>query len=322
LDDPWEVLVAVDELPVLTTQQGGGRAAVEVIAFDAGHDRALLGPHLHGDLELMLYAGGAGHDRLGDAVFDVRAGDVLLVTPGIVHDASGLAGARGWAVEFAGDAAAFGGQPGPGGGTGRLWWANPLLAPFVAAGQAPAYARFHVPDPELARWTSRLAAMEHEQATQADGWRDVLAALLQVTLIELARLAAPYSAGLRLQGDSLLADVFDVIDARYASPLSTADVAEAVGLTPGYLTTLVRRRTGRTVLDWILERRMAAARELLLRTDRSAESIAAEVGFADPAYFNRRFRAYHGASPGRWRAAARDRSLSSPGRAGPGGPGR
>jgi AraC-like DNA-binding protein len=49
---------------------------------------------------------------------------------------------------------------------------------------------------------------------------------------------------------------------------------------------------------------MAAARQLLLGTDLSAEAIAARVGFSDSTYFNRRFRAYHGASPGRWRSGA------------------
>lgn len=294
------------KLPTLTARQDTGGAAIEVIAFHSGHARAVLGPHLHGDLELMYYAAGEGEDRLGDARFEVSAGDVVLITPGIVHDASALADAQGWAVEFSADAATLrhSGDSDHRASARALWWANPLLAPFVAAGQAPAYARFHVPSDDQPRWAARLADMQREQAIRADGWRDVLAALLQVTLIELARLAAPYSTGLRQQGQALLADVFDVIDARYREPLSTADVADAIGLTPGYLTTLVRQRTGRTVLDWILERRMAAARDLLLHTDLSSEAVAGRVGIADPTYFNRRFRQYHGLSPRRWRNAA------------------
>jgi AraC family transcriptional regulator, transcriptional activator of pobA len=309
LDDRGELVT--DSLPTLMARQHGTGAAVEVIPFSAGHARALLGPHLHGDLELMFYAQGSGTDRLGTSAFDVRAGDLLLVTPGIVHDASGLGSARGWAVEFVADTATLGSPArAHGGSTARLWWANPLLAPFVAAGQAPAYARFRVPAEDQSRWAARLRDMEREQTTQAEGWREVLRALLQVTLVELARLAAPYTAGLRQQGDVLLAEVFDVIDARHHEPLSTSDVAVTVGLTPGHLTTLVRRRTGRTVLDWILERRMAAARELLLTTDLSAEKIAGRVGFGDAAYFNRRFRRYHGLSPGRWRTTALTAALA------------
>ena len=114
------------------------------------------------------------------------------------------------------------------------------------------------------RWEARLWEMAREQRERADGWHEVVAALLHVTLVELARLADPHTAGLRQQGHGLLAQVFEVIDERYTEPLSTSDLAAEVGMTPGHLSTLVRRRTGRPVLDWILERRMAEARRLLL----------------------------------------------------------
>jgi AraC family transcriptional activator of pobA len=301
LDVFWKVTVSDRRVATLTARRAvSGAPAVEVIAFDASHARVLLG-----DLELMFYAAGEGVDRLGEFEFDVRTGDLLLVTPGIVHDASGLRTARGWAVEFGAHAAAPGhGHAAGGDSITRLWWSNPLLAPFVAARQGPTYARFHVPAERRLRWVTRFAEMEREQAERAEGWSEVITAYLRVILIELARLAAPHTAGLRQQGETLLARVFDVIDERYRDPLSTANVAAAVGLSPGYLTTLVRQKTGRTVLDWILERRMAAARHLLLTTDLAAEAIAQRVGFTDPAYFNRRFRRYHGVSPGRWRAAA------------------
>ena len=72
--------MADDELPTLGAQRRPGEAAaVEVLRFDADHDRALLGPHRHRDLELMYYAAGRGVDRLGAHRFDVAPGDVLLV---------------------------------------------------------------------------------------------------------------------------------------------------------------------------------------------------------------------------------------------------
>ena len=293
-------------LPTLgATPVQGARAVMEVIPFGPGHERVLLGPHLHSDLELMYFASGRGTDKLGQHRFEVGPGDVLLVTPGIAHDASGLGASGGWAVEFNAHAATrdLSGPDVPD-GAGRLWWSNPLLTPFFAAGQRSNFARFHVPEADQDRWRTRLSAMEHEQAEQGVGFGQAMEAYLLITLIELARLAAPYIEGLRQQGQDVLADVFEVIESRFHQRLSTADVAAAVGLTPGYLTTLVRSRTGRTVLDWITERRMAQARSLLLTTDASAEKIASEVGYGDPAYFNRRFRSVHGKAPGAWRASA------------------
>ncbi len=72
-------------------------------------------------------------------------------------------------------------------------------------------------------------------------------------------------------------------------------------MTPGHLTTVVRRRTGRTVQEWIIERRIAEARRLLAETDLPVAEVARRVGVPDPGYFSRLFRRAHGASPRKWR---------------------
>jgi AraC family transcriptional activator of pobA len=98
--------------------------------------------------------------------------------------------------------------------------------------------------------------------------------------------------------------VFTVIDRHLSEPLSLRDVAHELGMTPGHLTTVVRRRTGRTVQEWIIERRMAEARSLLADTDMPVGEIARRVGMSDPGYFSRLFRRTHGTSPRQWRARA------------------
>src|SRR3712207_8340414 len=60
------------------------------------------------------------------------------------------------------------------------------------------------------------------------------------------------------------------------------------GLTPGHLTTLVRRKTGRTVLEWIVERCMAETRRLLLETDLTVEEVGRRVGYGDAGYLDRK----------------------------------
>jgi AraC family transcriptional regulator, transcriptional activator of pobA len=97
-------------------------------------------------------------------------------------------------------------------------------------------------------------------------------------------LAAP-RGHLRLKDEPLLAEVFGFIEARYHERISLRDVASAVNLTPAHLTTSVRRKTGRSVQQWIAERRMAQARRrLLVLTDLTVEEIGRKVGSADPVY--------------------------------------
>ena len=99
--------------------------------------------------------------------------------------------------------------------------------------------------------------------------------------------------------------MFELVEARYHEPISLRDVAAAVGLTAGHLTTVIGRRTGRTVQQWITERRMREARRLLADTDLTVAEIAPRIGYREAGYFVRRFRATHGVTPGAWRRAGR-----------------
>ncbi|MHC5763259.1 response regulator transcription factor [Nostoc sp.] len=105
--------------------------------------------------------------------------------------------------------------------------------------------------------------------------------------------------------DSNLSQVFEYIEANYHQPISLQDVALAVGYCPAYLTDLVRRNTGQTVNHWIIERRMAAARTLLIEGNMCVNQIAETVGYQHEGHFFRQFRQYHETTPQAWRKAQR-----------------
>jgi YesN/AraC family two-component response regulator len=98
-----------------------------------------------------------------------------------------------------------------------------------------------------------------------------------------------------------LTSVFRFIEAHYHQPISLNDVAQQAGYSPAYLTSLVQSHTGRTVKQWIIERRMAQAKTLLVTTDQSVRHIAEASGYSDAGYFTRQFRQFNGVSPQAWR---------------------
>ncbi|HXZ71110.1 MAG TPA: AraC family transcriptional regulator [Streptosporangiaceae bacterium] len=171
------------------------------------------------------------------------------------------------------------------GGDGRspwpAWRAHPLLFPFLHE-QAGGLLRLEVPAGRRSLWDAAIGSIESELAARQEGYREAGLAHLTLLLIDLARLAADVVGDLRRSGEPLLAEVFAVIDRRHTEPLSLRDVAGELGMTPGHLTTVVRRRTGRTVQDWIIERRMAEARKLLAGTDLPIGEVARRVGMPDP----------------------------------------
>ncbi len=268
--------------------------------LDRDHEMAHSGPHGHQFLSLVYFEQGGGRQRVGSQEWEVCAGDLFLIAPGETHDASRLGDAAGWMVEFSADVIE------PAGDTTAFlsWHTNPLLYPFVRSSGGEV-ARFEVRAEDRAEWSGRLRFMDSELREKGPGYREAVSAYLTLALVDIARLAQDVVGQLRVQEQPVLAGVFGFIEDHYAEPISLKDVARAANLSSGYLTTLVRRQTGRTVLEWIQERRMAEARRLLVETDESVERIGARVGYDDPAYFARRFRSAHKATPASWRNANR-----------------
>ncbi|MCU0566283.1 MAG: response regulator [Oculatellaceae cyanobacterium Prado106] len=106
-----------------------------------------------------------------------------------------------------------------------------------------------------------------------------------------------------------LNDVFAFIEAHYDQPISLSDVAQAVGYSPAYLTSLVGSRSGLTISRWITERRMVEVRSLLQYSDFSIDQIAAKVGYANVRHLFRQFRQYHNMTPQMWRKQHRTENV-------------
>ena len=256
------------------------------------------GTHTHDFLALHYVEDGRyvvraeGRDRV------LGPGDALVIAPGAVVTPgppdTGPQGRR-WAVFFPADAVDPT-APAP----LVSWRAHPLLSPFVGTPRS-GVQHLHVPDGGRAAWVAHLTALHAELRERRDGYAEAARAHLTLLLVELGRLHPDAPAALGVE--PLLAAVLDVIEARYPESISLRDVAAAVGLTPGHLTTVVGRRTGRTVQQWITERRMQEARRLLADTDLTIAEIAGRVGYREAGYFVRRFRTAHGVPPAVWRRA-------------------
>jgi AraC-like DNA-binding protein len=291
--------------PVYTYDPVAGEPPISVLRLDR---RSLAGvdpghAHSHDFLVLAYFERGGGSLRLGGREWSVEAGDLYVLAPGEVvgvgEQAGSLAQARGWAVSFPPEGL------GPNAPDALLSWrAHPLLYPF-ARGAAQEGQRLKVPVADRDTWSARLSALERELQTRQDGYQEAAVAHLTLLLVDASRLAADISGDLRLRNEPLLAEVFDFIEAHFHERISLRDVAAAVSMSSGHLTTIVSRKTGRPVLEWITERRLAEARRLLVETDLTVAEIARRVGYADPVYLVRIFRRAHGTTPLRWRRAGR-----------------
>jgi AraC family transcriptional regulator, transcriptional activator of pobA len=268
----------------------------QVPAPSAGEDHA----HVHDFLVLAYFERGGGRLRLGNREWPLSAGDAFVIAPGeIVRVIEHGTAAEGWGVFFPPGLVAsdtLGGSLG--------WRAHPLLFRFGEP-QADGAQRLPVPASERAAWSQHVQAIEQELREPRDGSTEAILAHLTLLLVSAARISVDVGRDFRLRREPLLAAVFEFIEAHYFEPISLATIAAEVGLTPGHLTTVVRRKTGRSVQRWITERRMAEARKLLRETDLTVESVAVRAGYRQPSYFIKHFRRDHTVTPAAWRQQAR-----------------
>ncbi len=91
----------------------------------------------------------------------------------------------------------------------------------------------------------------------------------------------------------------------YSQPITLAELAELSHLSEGHFCRLFKRVTLKTPIRYINALRLAAARELLLETDRKELDIALETGFNSLSYFIDSFKQSTGRTPAEYRREAR-----------------
>ncbi len=91
------------------------------------------------------------------------------------------------------------------------------------------------------------------------------------------------------------------IDADLSQDLSLHTIAENLNISAGYLSTLFRQETGKTVTDYVNERRAAHAADLLRGSTLQVQTVAQYCGIPDVNYFSKIFKRYHGVTPREYR---------------------
>ena len=87
--------------------------------------------------------------------------------------------------------------------------------------------------------------------------------------------------------------------------LQVQDFANLQGLHPNYFSTVIKRKTGKTVNIWIAEKTIAEAQALLAQSSQSIKEIAYQLAFQEPTHFSRFFKKHTGVTPSVFRRTKR-----------------
>ena len=141
-----------------------------------------------------------------------------------------------------------------------------------------------------ARFTDELSKREVEAA--------VFVLLAQLWRIHIQK-ADPQTQRI----EQLLGD----IEAQPGRYTNMQELCAATGLSPAHLRRRFVAKVGVSPIDFVIERRLARARELLETSPLHINEIAASLGYQDPFYFSRQFKRYFGTSPSSYRLLVKSR---------------
>jgi len=175
--------------------------------------------------------------------------------------------------------------------------------PFERSRQAP--AAYLTPEqaadvlPLIEQLTDEIAG---ESAAQAPHCHEMLAVLLRLLLLRLARLLPTPATGAPATPPPDVARRFFALLETHLLVLNKAsDYAELLQSNVGRLDEALKRASGRTAAQLIRDRLLLEAKRRLMFTCQPVAELAFELGFADPAYFGRFFRQRTQLSPGDFR---------------------
>src|SRR5215470_17288234 len=97
--------------------------------------------------------------------------------------------------------------------------------------------------------------------------------------------------------DPRVGRVLDLMDEHRFEPLALDELARAVNLSTSHLTRLFKTAVGRPPGRYDRERRLDAARLLVVRSFLSIKEVMATTGWTDPSHFCRDFTSRFGESP-------------------------
>ncbi len=225
--------------------------------------------HHHDLFGIGLIEHGAQKSWSGRGLVEAEAGDVITVNPGEVHDGAPLGdGGRRWTILYLPPAlvAAAAEDISPGSGL-RFEFSQPVYRALP-----------------LTQRLRALIAAEEDWAAGEEALLSLLAPLLQS---ENRPIGTPRA---------LLA-IRDWIDAEPEADIPLAALAARANVSRFQLLRSFARLTGLTPHAYRLQRRVQAARRMILSGTPLAEAAAAS-GFADQSHMTRLFRRVYGLAPG------------------------
>lgn len=232
-------------------------------------------PHAHNYAELFYIVGGDGQFRIEDELYPVSTHQLVIVNPNVIH-------------------------------TEVSYEAHPLE--YIVLGieglelivEDTGDGRFCILDYRGGDMIlSCLRNILLEMESGHPGYETICQAYVEILIVRLLRSTkfAVTSAASTPLVNRQCAAIRRYIDSHYKEPLNLDLLAEEAHVSKFYLSHSFKREYGISPINYMISRRIAESRHLLVETDMSLSQIARILGFSSASYFSQTFRRAEGTSP-------------------------
>lgn len=257
--------------------------------------------HRHDFVEMIFVTEGLATHRYENITYEVRAGDIFIINPGEVH---------GYALQEGQQLAIINCLFQPGLIQQSLLQQLDIphsmdffyVQPFLHEDK-----RFHhklnLRGAAADKTLHIMDDMLDELKQRSPGFR----ALIQLRMVELLILLSRYyeewgnSAPTVSRSELLIKRVCGYLERHYDRKITLTNISDLFHIGTRQLNRQFKRYTGSSIIEYVHQLRIDRAKHLLTETDDTIATIAANIGYEDPAFFSKLFGRIVGCSPGKYR---------------------
>ncbi|MDT9718526.1 AraC family transcriptional regulator [Paenibacillus sp. ClWae2A] len=159
----------------------------------------------------------------------------------------------------------------------------------------------HWPPEEREYITAIFKGIKEEMGAGNTGYKTMVKLSLTQLLLRIYRkTTSEQSANPILcssQKQTSVSRVLHYLNQNYTENVSLDELSKTLHLNKYYICHSFKETTGYTISNYVIRKRVAEAKKLLLSTDAPILSISETLGFNTPVYFSRAFKQYVGVSP-------------------------
>ena len=214
--------------------------------------------HAHNFYELVYYTTGSGITTIGDAVYTFKPDTFALISPGTPHDEQHITDSEVICLGFS---------------------CQEFLNEMFFTGHAPSFLKV-------------LKDILKESSAQEADYQSMIHTKLNELYILFQRIQCPKSST-----PKSFEHIINYISENYHEKIQLASFAGQLHLSYDYFQHKFKQLTGLSPQQFLLNRRLDVAKQLLSQGELSCTEIAYRCGFSTPAQFSMLFKKTHGISP-------------------------